>query len=263
VKLSGKTAIVTGAARGLGRAYARRLASLGAEVVALDVDIDGAKLFNESERDAEAEALDARIHDIQVDLTRRVEVDAAFERARALLGGIDILVNNAGGSLAPPERGAPSIMPEEDIRRVLDVNLMSTIYCCQAVTPDMKARGGGVIVNTSSIAGRIVAQVETISHYSIAKAAVTHFTRVLAAELGPFGIRVNCIAPGTILTGRVKVMVEKRGQAFEAEAEKVPLRRLGAPGDCAGVIEFLVTDLSQYVTGQCISVCGGAALTPA
>ena len=229
---------------------------LGAEVVALDVEPRGVT-------GGDPEGSDSRIHDIEVDLTCRTNTDAAIERACEMLGGIDILINNAGGSLAPPERGAPSIMPEEDIRRVLDVNLMSTIFCCQATVPSMKARGGGVIVNTSSIAGRIVAQVESISHYSIAKAAVTHYTRNLAAEIGPFGIRVNCIAPGTILTERVRAMVEGRGLTLEAQAQKVPLRRLGAPEDCAGVIEFLVTDLSQYVTGQCISVCGGAALTPA
>ena len=263
MKLSGKGAIVTGAARGLGRAYARRLASLGAQVVALDIDIERGEQTRDGQSAAAADAPDRNIYDIQVDLTCRADVNVAFDQARSRLQSIDILVNNAGGALAPPERGAPSLMPEEDIRRIMDVNLMSTIYCCQAVTPDMKALAGGVIVNTSSVAGRIVAQVDSISHYSIAKAAVAHFTRCLAAELGPFGIRVNCVAPGTILTERVSLLVQSRGQTLDAEARKVPLRRLGSPEDCAGVIEFLVTDLSRYVTGQCISVCGGAALTPA
>jgi NAD(P)-dependent dehydrogenase (short-subunit alcohol dehydrogenase family) len=261
--LAGKTAIVTGAARGLGRAYARHLNGLGAQVVALDIDFAGTAPFDEAATHAATPTPDAGIHDIQVDLTLRTDVDTAIERVISMFGSIDILINNAGGSITPPERGGASTMTEDDVRLILDINLMTTIHCCQAVTPHMKARGEGIIVNTSSIAGRIVAHPDTISHYSVAKAAVTHFSRNLAAELGPFGIRVNCIAPGTILTERIRGLVEARGPDLALEIEKIPLRRLGEPEDCAGVIEFLVTDLSRYVTGQCISVCGGAALTPA
>jgi NAD(P)-dependent dehydrogenase (short-subunit alcohol dehydrogenase family) len=120
-----------------------------------------------------------------------------------------------------------------------------------------------VIVNTSSTAARTVARGGSLSHYGSAKAAVTHYTRDLAAELGPSGIRVNAIAPGVMLTARVKSLAEQRGIGVASEANHVPLRRLGEVEDCAGVVEFLVTDLSRYVTGQCISVCGGASLTPA
>jgi NAD(P)-dependent dehydrogenase (short-subunit alcohol dehydrogenase family) len=101
-----------------------------------------------------------------------------------------------------------------------------------------------------------------LAAYSAAKAAVTQYTRYLAAELGPHGIRANCLAPGIMMTSRVAAQAATRGVGTNEEAERVPLRRLGQVEDCAGVLEFLVTDLSQYVTGQVISVCGGAVLTP-
>jgi NAD(P)-dependent dehydrogenase (short-subunit alcohol dehydrogenase family) len=267
MSLAGKTAIVTGAARGLGRAYALRLARLGADVAVIDVDLDGAAAFGETltapSVSAEIEALGRKSIGIQADLTRRDAVVDAIARVHAAFGRIDILVNNAGGAITPAGRSKPSITPDEDIERNFDVNLMSTIYCCQAVAPIMKAQQSGVIVNTSSTAARMVAPGGALSLYGVAKAAVTHFTRNLAAELGPFGIRANCIAPGVMLTARVRALAQERGIGTASEAERIPLRRLGEPEDCAGVVEFLATDLSRYVTGQCISVCGGAALVPA
>src|SRR5712664_1132677 len=217
MSLQGKVAVVTGAARGLGRAYALRLAGLGADVAIIDVDLDGAAKYGES---LSAPSVSA-------------------------------------------ESSKPSVVSDEDIRLTFDVNLMSTIYCCQAVVPAMKRQQSGVIVNTSSTAGRMVAAGGSLSHYGVSKAAVTHYTRNLAAELGPFGIRANCIAPGVMLTARIKALARDRGIGNPSEAARIPLRRLGEPEDCARVVEFLVTDLSRYVTGQCISVCGGAALTAA
>jgi len=257
--LQGKVAIVTGAARGLGRAYALRLARLGADVAIFDVDLAGAEKFGETLSAAsvsqEVEALGRQSIEVQADLADRQAVDDAVRRVQGRFGRVDILVNNAGGAITPPERSKPSIVPAEDVRLIFDVNLMSTIYCCQAVA--------GVIVNTSSVAARTVARGGSLSHYGAAKAAVTHYTRDLAAELGPAGIRVNAIAPGVMLTARVKSLAEERGIGVASEAKHVPLQRLGEAEDCAGVVEFLVSDLSRYVTGQCISVCGGATLTPA
>lgn len=265
--LQGKVAIVTGAARGLGRAYALRLACLGADVAILDVDLAGAGKWGEKLSAVsvarEVEALGRKAIELQADLTDRAAVDDSVRRVNAHFGRLDILVNNAGGAITPPERSKPSSVPDEDIRLIFDVNLMSTIYCCQAVSPIMVAQKSGVIVNTSSSAARTVARGGSLSHYGAAKAAVTHYTRNLAAELGPFGVRVNAIAPGVMLTARVKSLAEQRGIGVASEAKHVPLRRLGEVEDCAGVVEFLVTDLSRYVTGQCISVCGGATLTPA
>ena len=267
MSLQGKVAIVTGAARGLGRAYALRLARLGADIAIFDVDLAGAGKFGETLTAAtvsqEVQALGRQSIEVQADLADRDAVNDAVKRVQDRFGRIDILVNNAGGAITPPERSKPSVVPDEDIRRIFDVNLMSTIYCCQAAAPIMVAQKSGVIVNTSSTAARTVARGGSLSHYGAAKAAVTHYTRDLAAELGPSGIRVNAIAPGVMLTARVKSLAEQRGIGVASEANHVPLRRLGEVEDCAGVVEFLVTDLSRYVTGQCISVCGGASLTPA
>lgn len=267
MSLQGKVAVVTGAARGLGRAYALRLAGLGADVAIIDVDLDGAAKFGEPltapSVSAEISALGRKSVGIKADLTKRSEATAAIESVLAQFGRIDILVNNAGGAITPPENSKPSVVSDEDIRITFEANLMSTIYCCQAVVPAMKRQHSGAIVNTSSTAGRMVAPGGSLSHYGVSKAAVTHYTRNLAAELGPFGIRANCIAPGVMLTARIKALAKDRGIGNPSEAARIPLRRLGEPEDCARVVEFLVTDLSRYVTGQCISVCGGAALTAA
>lgn len=256
--LVNKVVIVTGGARGLGRAYARHLSQLGARVFTFDLDPAQASAFEEEAPDA----IDAAILPIWADLTDRAQVDAAVGRVMDEVGSVDILVNNAGGAFAPIERSTASIMPDEDIDRILNINLKSTIYCCQAVIPAMRARQNGAIVNTASVAGRVVAPGGRLAHYSVAKAAVAHFTRNLAAEVGPDGIRVNCIAPGTIMTARIKALSKERGIGTDDQLKDIPLRRFGTPEDCANLIAFLASDLSAYITGQCISICGGVALSP-
>ncbi|MDR3453412.1 MAG: SDR family NAD(P)-dependent oxidoreductase [Rhodoferax sp.] len=266
MKLLGKTAVVTGAARGLGRAYALRLASLGADVVVADIKLDGAAEFGErlnaSSVSKEIEQLGRRSLGIEVDLAQRDEAFRAIDAVLRAFGRIDILVNNAGGALTPAERSRASESPEEDMRFLLDVNYMSAVHCCQAATPIMKRQGSGVIVNISSQSAITTYKQGLLAGYGAAKAAVTHYTRYLAAELGPHGIRANCLAPGVMMTARVAAQAAQRGVGTDDEAAQIPLRRFGKVEDCAGVLEFLVTDLSQYVTGQVISVCGGAVLTP-
>ena len=267
MKLQGKKAVVTGGARGLGRAYALRLATLGADVAIIVLNLDGAAVYGETlgapSVAEELEQLGRRGLGIQADLSINARAREAIETIVSAFGGIDILVNNAGGAVTPADRSDASVMPEDDVRTLMDANFMSTVFCCQAVAPVMKRQGHGVIVNTSSQAG-----VTTYNHqgriagYAAAKAAVAQYTRYLAAELGPHGIRVNCLAPGVMLTARIAAQAAARGIGTAAEMERVPLRRFGKVEDCAGVVEFLVTDLSQYVTGQVISVCGGAVLTP-
>jgi NAD(P)-dependent dehydrogenase (short-subunit alcohol dehydrogenase family) len=267
MSLQGKVAIVTGAARGLGRAYVLRLAALGADVVVVDIDLKGAAKFDEalsaSSVGEEVRAAGRKSIEIEANLASRSAVNDVVKQAKAAFGRIDILVNNAGGAITPAERSKPSITPDEDIQLTFDANFLSMVYCCQAVVPIMKAQKSGVIINTASTAARMIGRGGTYSIYGAAKAAVAHYTRSLAAEVGPDGIRVNSIAPGVMLTARIKAQAKSRGIGNASEAEHVPLRRLGEPEDCAGVVEFLATDLSRYVTGQCISVCGGAALTPA
>jgi NAD(P)-dependent dehydrogenase (short-subunit alcohol dehydrogenase family) len=267
MSLKGKVAIVTGAARGLGRAYVLRLAALGADVVVVDLDLKGAAKYDEvlsaSSVSEEVRAAGRKSIEIETDLAQRSAANDVAKQAMAAFGRIDILVNNAGGAITPAERSKPSVVPDEDIELSFDANFLSMIYCCQAVVPVMRSQKSGVIVNTASTAARMIGRGGTYSIYGAAKAAVTHYTRSLAAEVGPDGIRANCIAPGVMLTARIKAQARARGIGNASEADHIPLRRLGEPEDCAGVIEFLTTDLSRYVTGQCISVCGGAALTPA
>lgn len=267
MSLEGKIAIVTGGGRGLGRAYALRLAKLGADVVIVDRDLNGAAIYGEELSAAsvreEVIALGRRSIEVQTDLTQRSGADEVIKETMSTFGHVDIIVNNVGGLITPMERSQGSLTPEEDIRVLLNVNLMTAIHCCQAVIPAMKQQQSGVIINISTAAARSVSQDGRMAMYGAAKAAVVHYTRSLAGELGPFGIRANCLAPGIILTGRIKQQAQARGLGTAADVERIPLRRLGETEDCAGVVEFLATDLSRYVTGQCISVCGGAVLTPA
>jgi NAD(P)-dependent dehydrogenase (short-subunit alcohol dehydrogenase family) len=262
----GQTAVVTGAARGLGRAYALRLARLGADVAVVDVDLNGAARYGEvltaESVSAEIEALGRRSIGIQVDLSRNDLATAAVEQAIDHFGRLDILVNNAGGAITPAERSHPSEATEADTRLLFDVNFMSTQFCCKAAIPAMKRLGAGVIVNIGSQSGVSTYKGGLIAAYAASKAAVAQYTRYLAAEVGPFGIRANCIAPGVMMTARVAMAARERGIGTSDELQHIPLRRFGEVEDCAGALEFLVTDLSRYVTGQVISVCGGAVLTP-
>jgi len=265
--LAGQVAIVTGAARGLGRGYALRLARLGADVVVADIDLDAAREFNEALTAAtvpdEIRALGRRSLGVQGDLRRREGAQALVQRTLDAFGRIDILVNNAGGAFSPVERSTASLMPDEDVDAMLDVNYRSALYCSQAVAPAMRTQRGGVIVNVSTMAALDASRTAgRLAPYAIAKTAVLQLTRYLAADLGPDGIRVNCIAPGSMLTERIRQQAAARGMQNEKETRRIPLRRFGEVEDCANVLEFLVTPLSGYVTGQCISVCGGQVLTP-
>ena len=270
-RLTGKVAVVTGGARGLGRGYALRLAGLGADVAVIDRNLKAADVY-EFERAAmgaptvmaECEIRGVRSIGIETDLTSREAAQAAIDDIARRLGRIDIAVCNAGGGTVTfaDERpaiaraneggdivttGTPSDTPEEMLARVLDINLKTTMYTCMAVAPHMKRQGGGKIVTVSSTAG--VDARGTYHPYGMAKAAIIHYTRSLAQELGPFNINVNSIAPGIIRTGRLGDRSHLAGQTA--------LRREGTIEDCAKVVEFLTTDLSDYVTGRTIIIDGG------
>ncbi|MBI2299073.1 MAG: SDR family oxidoreductase [Armatimonadetes bacterium] len=259
-KLKGRVALVTGAARGLGRSHVLRLARLGADVVVCDIDLQGWREFDEaltapSVAD-ECRAMGVRAIEVEADLTDRAQVDAMVERTVAELGSVDILVNNAGGMLRPAEHSSAAEMSEDDLRYILDINLMTTIHCCQAAVPTMRERGWGRIVNTSSQAG--VRGSPSFVNYGLAKAGVIHYTRCLAVQAGPWGIHVNALAPALIHTSRADAQFPGRDDF----AGNIPLRRVGVPEDVSKVVEFLVTDLSDYVTGQVIGVCGGVLTFP-
>ena len=268
-KLAGKVALVTGGARGLGRGYVLRLAALGAHVVINDISLKAYEEFGESIGAGsvveEVEALGVRGLGIEADATNKAEVSEMFARVEREFGRLDILVNNAGGALRRPgsDGSAPSgasSVPEEDLRFILDVNLMDTIFCCQAASAIMKRQRSGKIVNIGSQAGLHASVGGRGASYSVSKAAVIHYTRILAAELGQYGINVNCIAPAWILSSRAIAQGRNSDEVRTRLESQIALGRLGMPEDCAKVVEFLVTDLSDYVTGQCISVCGGYVL---
>lgn len=260
-KLDGQVAIVTGGARGLGRAYVLRLARLGADVVINDINLEAAKEYDEELTAptvmAEVEALGRRALGIQADVTKRDAVWNMVDQVMDTFGRVDILINNAGGALGKPKSTLASDAEEEYFDYIMDINLKSCILCCQAVSVPMKKARYGRIVNVSSQAGLWSGGSGSGMPYKVAKAGVLQYTRVLAAELGPYGINVNCIAPAWILSSRAIAQGRNSPETRARLEAQIPLRRLGVPEDCAKVVEFLVTDLSDYITGQCISICGG------
>lgn len=270
-KLAGKVALITGGARGLGRAYALRLAGLGADIAIVDRNLKGAEVY-EFEKAlltaptvmAECEALGVRAIGLEADLTDRQATENCVASIIEQLGHIDIAICNAGGGTVTfaDERetkpgdnspgdvvtsATPSEFDDQTLARVLDINVQTCMYTCAAVAPHMKRQRSGKIITVSSTAG--VDAKGGYFPYGTAKAAIIHYTRALAQELGPFGINVNSIAPGIIRTGRL-------GDRSHM-AEQIALRREGTADDCAGVVEFLATDLSDYVTGRTILIDGG------
>ncbi|OAI39407.1 oxidoreductase [bacterium SCGC AG-212-C10] len=261
--LLGKRALVTGAGRGLGRAYALRLAELGADVAVLDLNLKSFEEFDAekalmtgSSTAAEVEALGRRSLGLEADVSNR---EALAEQVQAIAdawGGVDIAVCNAGGGLgAPAETKASEVSPEL-FDAVLKRNLYGTVNTCALVAPLMKAQRSGKIITVSSQAGRQGGADGGYAHYGTAKAGIIMYTRYLAQELGPFGINVNCIAPGFIGTGRLNVMFERAGS--DRLASRVALRRIGTPEDCARVVGFLAGPDSDYITGAMIPIDGGS-----
>jgi NAD(P)-dependent dehydrogenase (short-subunit alcohol dehydrogenase family) len=232
-----------------------------------DIDLACAQEFDEELTAptvmAECEAFGVRAIGVEADVTQRAAVDQLFSQAMDHFGRVDILINNAGGVLRPADKSRASTVSEADWRFIMDVNLTQTVFCCQAAASAMKEQRSGKIVNVASQAGVRANLDGNISHYSVAKAGIIQYTRLLAGELGPFNIHVNCIAPGLILTSRANKQFKRDSpEALAKAAPSIPLRRMGLPIDCARVIEFLVTDLSDYVTGQCLCVDGGMVLSP-
>src|SRR5690349_14930110 len=244
--LTGRCALVTGAARGLGRAISLALAHAGADVaLGLRDRSTGGELA------AEIEALGRRAVPLQMDVADLGQVRAAVEEAASALGSVDILVNNAG--IAP---GNPAEdVREEDFDRTLAVNLKGTFFTSQAVGRLMLRGGGGRIVNLGSQAGAVALPGESI--YCMTKAAIAHLTRCLAVEWGHAGITVNAVAPTFIETPGTDDALSD--PAFRADViERIAaLHRIGQPMDVAGVVVFLASPAASLITGETILVDGG------
>lgn len=264
--LRGKAAIVTGGAGGMGRAHALRLASLGADVAIFDIDLNIAQQFDEKlSGDSVADELLAfghRAMAVQADLSCAEQARAAVEQVMAKFGRLDIVINNAGGAITPIENSTASTSSAQDTQKLFDANFLTTLNMCQAAAPLLQ-RPGGTIVNIITIGAEIQDAVGRYALYGAAKAAVLKYSKNLAVELAPDGIRVNCISPGLIETPRIKAQAAKRNLATMDAAANIPLRRLGKIEDVVGVMEFFVSDQSSYITGECIRVAGGMGLVTA
>lgn len=254
-RIAGKCAIVTGGARGIGRAIVLRFAQEGADVGFVDLD-EPASPDVRSLLEAVA-ATGQRGHYARCDVTQRPQVEAAFTDLVSRLGKLDILVNNAGKGRDPSPIES---LPEKDWDEVVALNLKSGYLGCSVAVPHLKKQGGGHIVNLSSTAGRGISP-DSIVSYAAAKAGVVGFTRQLARELGPFGITVNAIAPGAILSGRA---AERFAQGAEDKIRRmvdpIPMKRMGKPEEVASVALFLASDDCSFVTGNTVDVNGGKSM---
>jgi 3-oxoacyl-[acyl-carrier protein] reductase len=254
-RLTGKVAIVTGSAMGIGKATALKFAREGAKVVVCDVMAEAGQTVVDEITAAGGEAFFVPLDVTSADSVRSM-VDAALQRWER----IDVLVNNAGitrdAMLVKVKDGeVVDQMGEAAFDSVINVNLKGVFLCTQAVAPVMIRQGGGVILNAASVVGLYGNFGQT--NYVATKAGVIGMTRVWAREMGRKGVRVNAVAPGFILTDMVKKMPEK---VLAAMQEKVPLNRLGEPEDVANVYAWLASDEASYVNGTVISVDGGIVI---
>lgn len=243
--LDGRVALVTGAAgAGIGRATARRLAAAGASVVVTDVH---ERRTNETAEALHAEFPSVRVAGKLLDGGDAAAIARVVAEVRDELGPIDVLVNNA----AVNPFGEVDTLSVEDWDRCVAVDITGPWLLIKAVLPDMKQKGGGVIINVSSVAAYTAPERE--APYAAAKAALHSLTRTVAREAGPYGVRCNVVAPGLIWTR----FMEKYEEQFRPEVERTPLRRWGTPEDVADVVLFLASDQSRFITGEALTVSGG------
>lgn len=238
--LEGKVALITGASRGIGKAVALKFASEGADIAFTDVKIN-------EETVAELEALGVKVRAYTSNAADFIETKTTVEQVMADFGRIDILVNNAGIT----RDGLMLRMDEAQWDAVINVNLKSAFNYTHAVVPVMARQRGGSIINMSSVVG--VHGNAGQCNYSASKAGLIGLAKSIAKEMGPRGIRANCIAPGFIISDMTAALPD---EVREAWAKSIPMRRGGTPEEVAKVALFLASDLSSYVSGQVINCCG-------
>ena len=257
MELDGHIAIITGAGRGIGRATALELTRMGAHIVVAELGS-----ANAERTAAEVRALDRRALVVPTDVTSRTDLSAMVERTRDEFGRIDTLVNNAG-----IYRAAKTLdITEEHWDTVMNINAKAVFFVSQAVLPTMIAQKRGVIVNLASMAGKIGSRANL--PYNASKAAVISMTKSLALAHAADGVRVNCVCPGFVETDMWASLIQELGPLFKQSPEEfahrslrqIPLGRMELPEDVAGVIGFLESPRSAYMTGQALSVDGGLVM---
>jgi 3-oxoacyl-[acyl-carrier protein] reductase len=247
-----KVAVVTGGASGIGAATVRSLLSKGALVVAADTNAEALKSMEEQLKDFKES-----FQPLAVNVASEANVNRMIENTLSRFGGIDMLVNNAG--ISPKHEGKKLNLWEMSVSewdQVMAVNIRGVFLCCHAAVPKMIERGGGAIVNLSSLAAK-VGSVITGSHYVISKAGVVGLTKILAREVAEYHIRVNAVAPGRIDTPMIWDVPPEVNERYK---ESIPLKRLGSPEEVSDGIIFLLSDKAAYITGQVLDINGGLGI---
>lgn len=247
MKLKDRVAIVTGGARGIGKAIVLTFLREGAKVVLIDVDPESLEITKK-----EIEKIPGETLSIPCDITKSLEVNEMVKQVQKAYGRIDILVNNAGII----RRGTIETMTEEDWDRVIEVNLKGTFNCCKAVFEIMKIQSYGKIVNISSIAGKM-GDITSAPGYGPSKAGIDALTKTLARQLAPYKINVNAVSPHAIETEMSAQWSEERRKEIIAS---IPLGRLGKPEEVAEAVLFLVSEEASFITGEILDVNGGALM---
>ncbi|HYA35870.1 MAG TPA: glucose 1-dehydrogenase [Candidatus Binataceae bacterium] len=248
-RLEGKVAIVTGSARGIGRAIVTRLAAEGAKVAVADILDDAAQSTA-----AEIRATGGTAIALHLDVTSLESATAAADHIERELGPINILVNNAGWDKVEPFVDSTP----ETWDRVIAINFRGILNCCKAVAPRMQARKSGKIVSIASDAARVGSTGEAV--YAGCKGAIVAFSKTLARELARYAINVNVVCPGPTETALLQEAMAGRQGVLDAMARGIPMRRLGKPEDLAGAVAFFASSDSDYATGQVLSVSGGLTM---
>jgi 3-oxoacyl-[acyl-carrier protein] reductase len=248
--LDGKVALITGSSRGIGAAIAQRFAAEGARVAIHGRDAAALDAVRQTIRDE-----GGTVACVIGDVTKHDDVERMCLDVERELGEVDVLVANAGGSFTRP--GPFEELTEEGWRATVDGNLTATFFTIRSVLPGMKRRRAGNIITMSSAAARR-AHPQSPVPYAAAKAGIQMLTQHLAAQVGPYGIRVNCLAPETILTDRNRERIPDAQKASLVDIH--PLKRLGTPEDVARAALFLASDQSEWITGLIVDVSGGAVM---